>query len=93
MVEVAAKRWSARKEMVRSVADAVQRIREIQNGRKTGLEVMKKGPSEEPPAKLQKTDNGYKTPKKALKSKKGTKIIHGLMLQNLNLKSRVTLHT
>ncbi|EEQ43916.1 tRNA (adenine-N(1)-)-methyltransferase catalytic subunit TRM61 [Candida albicans P60002] len=71
MVEVAAKRWSARKEMVRSVADAVQRIREIQNGRKTGLEVMKKGPSEEPPAKLQKTDNGYKTPKKSTKVKEG----------------------
>ena len=30
-----------------------------------------KGPSEEPPAKLQKTDNGYKTPKKSTKVKEG----------------------
>ena len=54
--------------MVRSVADAVQRIR---NSKWTQdrIGVMKKGPSEEPPAKLQKTDNGYKTPKKSTKVK------------------------
>ena len=68
-----------------------KRIREIQNGRKTGLEVMKKGPSEEPPAKLQKTDNGYKTPKKSTKVKEGDEIIHGLMLQKSE--SEIKSHT
>ena len=79
--------------MVRSVADAVQRIREIQNGRKTGLEVMKRDLPKSHQQSCKRPIMDTKRQRKALKSKKGTKIIHGLMLQNLNLKSRVTLHT
>ncbi|EMG45389.1 TRM61 tRNA [Candida maltosa Xu316] len=71
MVEVAARRWGTRKEMVRTVEDAVQRIRDIQSGRKNGIEVMKRGASEEPSEKFQKTSKGYKTPKKSTKVKEG----------------------
>ncbi|EER30557.1 protein GCD14 [Candida tropicalis MYA-3404] len=71
MVEVSSRRWGVRKEMVRTVEDAVMRIRDIQGVRKTGIEIMKRGSSEEPPAKIQKTGKGYKTPKKSSKVKEG----------------------
>ncbi|KAI5957316.1 TRM61 [Candida jiufengensis] len=69
MVEVAAKRWEARKEMKRDVSDAINRIKDIQQRKKIGVESMKNG---EPPKKLSKTnENGFKSSRKSAKVKEG----------------------
>lgn len=69
MVEVAAKRWEARKEMKRDVHSAINRIRDIQQRKKHGIESLRAGVVPDKMAKVQ--ENGFLSVKKSAKVKEG----------------------
>ncbi|CAK9437550.1 uncharacterized protein LODBEIA_P19280 [Lodderomyces beijingensis] len=69
MVEVAGKRWEARKEMKRNVSDAINRIKDIQQRKKHGIESMKAGTVPQKLAKVE--DNGFLSAKKSARVKEG----------------------
>jgi len=68
MVEIAAKRWKARKEMKRDVSNAINRIKDIQVRKQYGIESRRAG---QPPQKLAKSDDSFKSVRKSAKVKEG----------------------
>ncbi|EGW33820.1 adenine-N(1)--methyltransferase catalytic subunit TRM61 [Spathaspora passalidarum NRRL Y-27907] len=83
MVEVAGKRWEARKDMVKHVDDVVKRLKDIQDRKSQGIEKLRNvnstAPSEvsstestpEPPSKKQKRDRGFNPFGKGTRIKEG----------------------